>query len=255
MSNPRCPVKERERTWIEESIEWLRGEFGVSPLNVPVIVPTSEYFPPPFTGSDAEVRAVVRSVARYMGVQADVDVQFSEDFDDAENLMRLFPGETGTFRSSGAVGAYTHADADGLHVVTLDRSNVGEPARLLAVIAHELGHVRLFGERRISADRPDHEPLTDLATVYLGMGIFTANAAFNFGRISGYGLEPAGGWQSRRLGYMTEQMFGYALARYAVSRGELAPAWAKYLDTNPRVYMKQGVRYLRHTDRHFHHHW
>jgi hypothetical protein len=213
-----------------------------------VILPTSEYFPPPFSGSDGDVRAVVRSVARYMGVQADVDVQFSEDLDHAENLKRLFPGKTGTFRSAGAAGAYAHADADGPHVVTVDRSNVSEPARLLAVIAHELGHVRLFGERRISAGRQDHEPLTDLATVYLGMGIFTANAAFNFSRISGYGIEPAGGWQSRRLGYMTEQMFGYALARYAVYRGELNPAWAKYLDTNPRVYMKQGIRYLRRLD-------
>jgi hypothetical protein len=253
--NPRCPVKERERTWIEESIEWLRREFGVAPLNVPVILPTSEYFPPPFAGSDADVRALVRSVARYMGVQADVDVQFSEDLDEAENFRRLFPGGMGTFRSSGAAGAYTDADEDGLHVVTIDRSNVGEPARLLAVIAHELAHVRLFGERRMSPDRQDHEPLTDLATVYLGMGIFTANAAFSFGRISWSVIEPAGGWQSRRLGYMTEQMFGYALARYAVYRGELDPAWARYLDTNPRVYMKQGVRYLRHTDRLVDHHW
>jgi hypothetical protein len=91
-------------------------------LNVPVILPTSEYFPPPFSGSDGDVRAVVRSVARYMGVQADVDVQFSEDFDRAENLMRLFPGETGTFQSSGAAGMYTRADADGPHVITIDRA-------------------------------------------------------------------------------------------------------------------------------------
>jgi hypothetical protein len=240
-------VQERERTWIEESIAWLRGEFGVAPLNVPVILPTSEYFPPPFTGSDGDVRAVVRSVARYMGVQADIDVQISDELDHAESLLRLFPGGTGTFRSSGAAGAYADGDADDPPVVTIDRSSVGEPARLLAVIAHELGHVRLFGERRM-IDRQDREPLTDLATVYLGMGIFTANAAFNFGRVSGYGIEPVGGWQSRRLGYMTEQMFGYALARYAVYRGELDPAWGRYLDTNPRAYMKQGIRYLRHAE-------
>jgi hypothetical protein len=66
-----------------------------------VILPTSEYFPPPFSGSDGDVRAAVRSVARYMGVQADVDVQFSEDLDHAEYLMRLFPGGTGTFRERG----------------------------------------------------------------------------------------------------------------------------------------------------------
>ena len=244
--NPRCPVEERERAWIEESMEWLRGEFGVAPLNVPVILPTSEYFPPPFYGSDGEVRAVVHSVARYMGVQADVDVQFSEDLDHAQNLRRLFPGRMGTLRSSGAAGSYADTDADGPRVVTIDRSNISEPARLVAVIAHELGHIRLLGERRIDSGRRDQEPLTDLVTVYLGMGIFTANAAYSFGRISGYEIEPAGGWQSRRLGYMTEQMFGYALARYAVYRGEPDPPWAGYLDTNPRAYMKQGIRYLRH---------
>lgn len=219
-----------------------------------MILPTSEYFPPPFSGSDGDVRAVVGSVARYMGAQVDVDVQFSEDPGHAENLMRLFPGGTGTFRSCGAADPYTHADSDGPHVVTIDRSDVSEPARLLAVIAHELGHIRLFGERWISVDRQDHEPLTDLATVYLGMGIFTANAAFDFGRISGYGIEPAG-WQSRRLGYMTEQMFGYALARYAVYRGEPDPAWAKYLDTNPRIYMRQAIRYLHHPDHDADRHW
>jgi hypothetical protein len=156
-----------------------------------------------------------------MNVQADVDVQFSEDLE-------------------------IHADTDEPHVVAIDRADVGAPARLLAVIAHELGRVRLFGERRISPDRQDHEPLTDLATVYLGMGIFTANAAFSFGRIPGYAIEPAGGWQSRRLGSMTEQMFGYALARYAVYRAESAPEWARFLDINPRVYMKQATRYLHH---------
>ena len=226
-------------------MEWLRGEFGVAPLNVPVILPTSEYFPPPFFGTDADVRALVHLVARYMGVQTDVDVQFSDDLDHAQDLMRLFPGRTGTLRSSGAAGTYADAGADDPRVITIDRSNIGEPARLVAVIAHELGHVRLLGERRGSTERPDHEPLTDLATVYLGMGIFTANAAFHFGRIPGYGIEPAGGWQSRRLGYMTEQMFGYALARYAIYRGEADPPWARYLDTNPRVYMKQGIRFLR----------
>ena len=41
-------------------------------------------------------------------------------------------------------------------------------------------------------------------------------------------------------------MLGYALACYAVLRGEPDPPWAKYLDTNPRAYMKHGVRYLRH---------
>jgi hypothetical protein len=48
---------------------------------------------------------------------------------------------------------------------------------------------------------------------------------------------------------MTEQMYGYALARYARMRGEAGPEWSKHLDTNPRAYMKQGLKYLKHRDR------
>ena len=108
---------------------------------------------------------------------------------------------------------------------------------LIATLAHELGHVRLLGERRIPDDRPDDEPLTDLLTVVFGLGVVTANAAFDF-------TADDRGWQSQRLGYMTEQMYGYALARYSLHRGEPDPPWARHLDTNPRAYMRQALRYL-----------
>jgi hypothetical protein len=158
----------------------------------------------------------------------------------------MIPGAVTQY--SGAAGVFTTGEG-GRPVVTIDKSNTDQPARLLAVIAHELGHVRLLGEGRIQADRRDQEPLTDLLTVYLGMGIFTANAAFDFSRLPGYGTyQRVGGWQAERLGYMTEQMFGYGLACYAALRGEPDPSWAKYLDTNPRVYLKHAMRYLRHSD-------
>lgn len=239
----RCPVEDRERIWIEQNLQWLRGQFGDAPLSAAVVLPTSDFFPPPFSGSDEDVRAAVRAVARYMGVQADLDVRFADDLDQARRLARVLPCASS---GRGAAGSYGGAAPDGRLAVTIDRSNADEPARLLAVIAHELGHVRLLGERRIGPDRKDGEPLTDLATVYLGMGIFTANASFDFGLLPSEGFQRIGGWQARRLGYMTEQMFGYALARYAVLRGEPDPPWARYLDTNPRVYMKHGIRYLDH---------
>jgi hypothetical protein len=238
---PRCPVEDRERAWVEESLGWIRGQFGDGPLSAPVILPTGEYFPPPYSGSDEDVRAAAGKVAGYMGVAREVDVEFSADLDHVRDLQRLIPGGTAQF--SGAAGVYTRKGHR--QVLTIDRANAGTPARLLAVIAHELGHVRLLGEGRIPADRKDQEPLTDLLTVYLGMGIFTANAAFDFSRLPGYqGYQRVGGWQAQRLGYLTEQMFGYGLACYAVRRGERQPPWAKYLDTNPRVYLKQGLRYL-----------
>jgi hypothetical protein len=236
---PKCPVTERERTWIHESLSWFRGQFGDDPLRAPVVLPTSEYFPPPYEGNDDDVRALVGRVAGYMGVQADLTVRFSDDIAHVRNLQQSMLG--GMSSSSGAAGTYR--PHDGQPVLTIDRSNVADPARMVAVIAHELGHVRLLGEERITAERADHEPLTDLVTVYLRMGIFTANAAFSFSQHSG---GQRMGWQAQRLGYMTEQMFGYGFAGLAMLRGEPDPSWARYLDTNPRAYLKNGIRYLRH---------
>lgn len=111
------------------------------------------------------------------------------------------------------------------------------PMALVATISHELGHVLLIGDGRVSAHREDHEPLTDLLTVFFGLGIFGANAAFEYSRDAGYA-------RTARLGYLTEPMFGYALARYAWLRGERNPGWAGHLDTNPRTFLKRGLRFL-----------
>jgi hypothetical protein len=44
-------------------------------------------------------------------------------------------------------------------------------------------------------------------------------------------------------------MFGYGLARYAWLRGEADPGWARYVDTNPRTFVKRGLRYLKQAER------
>jgi hypothetical protein len=95
---------------------------------------------------------------------------------------------------------------DGSTVVTIQLAQARKPVALVATIAHELGHERLLGESRIDPSRRDGEPLPDLFTVFFGMGIFTANAAFEFRR------SHQGYWTSR-LGYMKEAMYGYALAQ------------------------------------------
>ena len=43
---------------------------------------------------------------------------------------------------------------------------------------------------------------------------------------------------------MSEETYGYALARYALLRGEDNPHWARHLDENPRAYSKQTLRFL-----------
>jgi hypothetical protein len=45
-------------------------------------------------------------------------------------------------------------------VVSINVALLNDPEALVATIAHELGHIHLLSDERISRDTPDHEPLT-----------------------------------------------------------------------------------------------
>jgi hypothetical protein len=226
---PRSPVAEDERAWLEDSFAWLVAEFGEDVVHRPVAEPTGDHFPIRRPGGRLSVPTTLHLVAARMEVPL-ADVRL--DYVPSQPMGR----RRWQHAYRGPAGHYH--EHEGTSVVTVYGDQTGDPTRLVATVAHELGHVRLLGEGRIPDDRQDGEPLTDLLTVVFGLGIFTANAAFDF-------TADARGWQAERLGYMTEQMYGYALARYALRRGEPDPAWARHLDTNPRGYMRQALRYLR----------
>ena len=112
---------------------------------------------------------------------------------------------------------------------------------LVGTLAHELGHVILLRPELVGRDEPDMEPLNDLLTVFLGFGIFSANSAFRFEQHTDNYSQ---GWSTRRLGYLSEELFGYALARFTLERGEAKPEWRSFLSTNVAVYMKRSLAWL-----------
>ena len=207
-------------------------EFGDGVLQRGVTVPESEFFPEGYSGSEDDVRVVFGAVCGVMGVAPERMV-LEVEAEEPDEWLRSLPAMH--YESSGAAGHWQRRG--GRTVVTVQLRQAREPIALVATIAHELGHERLLGEGRIEYERKDGEPLTDLCSVFFGMGIFAANAAFEFHRSDTH-------YGTTRLGYLTEPMYGYALARYAWLRGESSPGWAKYLDVNPRTWMKQGLRYL-----------
>lgn len=114
------------------------------------------------------------------------------------------------------------------------------PVRLVATIAHELCHERLPASDAPITD--DEEELVDLAAVYLGFGVFLANAAFESIKraVGHHSLK----FTTTRHGTLSEELYGYALARYTLSRDDPAPAWSRYLDDNPRAFLKRSLRFL-----------
>lgn len=229
---PKCPIDPEAARWVEESMGWLIAEFGENRLHGPVILPTDEFFPGAYTGSEAEVRRVFAMLCAHMGVDpARVDFEFVVADPGEQALLASLPGYAQ--RSAGAAGEYVRRGGRG--VVSVDSGQAADPMALVATIAHELGHERLIGEGRLGS-RADEEQLTDLLTVYFGLGIFNANAAFQY---AGTG----GGWRTTSLGYLSERTFGYALAVYAHLRGERKPDWARHVDANPRAYLAKGLKY------------
>ncbi|MEU4241710.1 hypothetical protein [Actinoplanes sp. NPDC026619] len=231
-----CPVRPVEQAWIERSMDWLVSQFGTTRLSAEVVLPTDDYFPGTYRGTRDDVRAVLTRLCSHMEIDiARIDLEHDEADDNPELSAHVPITTAGT----GAAGH--HRLRDGRSVIGIRDDQAARPMALVATLAHELGHVLLLADGRISARQPDHEPLTDLLTIFFGLGIFTANAAFDYSR------EARGAYaytQTSRLGYLTEPMYGYGLARYAQLRGEPNPQWARHLDTNPRTFLKRGLRYL-----------
>jgi hypothetical protein len=235
----KLPVTDEEKEWIDRSLDRLSSLLGSRRmLQAQVLLPEPEYFPDFYDGSFAAVEQMMRRLCRHMCVDdSHIDLEITPD-EDAE-LKSVVPFWSGS-RKDWA-GLYFHPTEDGRITIAVKEQQVKEPDALVATLAHELGHVLLLNGGLIDAEAEDMEPLTDLVTVFLGVGVFTANAARRFEQHQGNYVQ---GWSMNRQGYLSEQIYGYALAKFGEHRGEKDPAWEKYLSTNVRAYCKQSRKWL-----------
>ena len=198
----------------------------------PIVLPTPEFFPDKYDESDFAVRLMLERVCHYMQINPRfVTHESSGDID-----RFLFINNHGAV--SQAAGLYYE---QGFKTrILLHQTQLEVPMHLVGTLAHELAHRLLLGDKRIERDAYDHELLTDLTTVFFGMGLFLANAAR--------------GWPSQsdcwpdsnvaRPEYMTMPMHAYALAHLAWFRNERKPAWASHLNHHIRPAFRQSLRFL-----------
>lgn len=247
------PVDDREtakgRSWVDKCLRWCAAEFGEQAVRREFALPTAEFLPADLatlTGRHqrARILELVDRVGAVMGADTwHVDLRLS-----AAGALDQRGGKRRT------VGRYHRAD--GRDVIELNLEYADRPADLAALIAHELGHLRLISEGRLRASWPaaDEEKLTDLVTVYLGMGVLTANAAYSYATARrGFSVLPMGDLSGRtlngeapddpvhQLGYLTPDQFAHALARCARLRGEPDPAWARHLEPGIRAAVRRTL--------------
>jgi hypothetical protein len=228
---PECPVNPATREWIDSRWQWLIDQFGAERLRSGgVILPRPEFFPDPFRGTQDDARRMLDRVCAYMDVDpSTVELSFYQ------GRKPAYDGEW----HYGTAGLYQpEGDKSRIWVET---ANLHDPVAMVGTLAHELGHVHLLGHGRIEPDVEDHEPLTDLLTVYFGIGVFPANSVI---REHYWDAGHVSGWSMGRRGYLDMPAFGYAFARFARARGEDGSDWAHELRLDVRSAFKQAMRYL-----------
>lgn len=238
-SPPICPVNDEQREWIDDRFAWLIEEFGMARLRSAVtVLPTTEFFPGHYHATEDEIHHLLVTVAKYMEVDPDC-LWLSFYQDGARGSQPVFSWESTN-------GLYSEVEDGAYYRIQLNVEGLNDPMSVVGTLAHEIGHVRLLGEDRVSREEHDHEPLTDLLTVFMGLGICTSNSVIQEGSWSNGAY---GGWNMSRNGYLSMNMYGYALGLYALARQEHKPTWLKYLRPDVRHACWNTIRCKLHSDR------
>lgn len=235
---PQCPVEQDSAQWLESGFSWLCSNLGGADLAQRVVVePTDEFFPLRLN-SDENARSTFERICGWMGIDpASVQLEFIEgDSNKAEIVDKLMQ-----WRGNAPAGTW---DNEAAHRIRISRDTFDDPMHFVAVAAHELGHQILLGGGLLAGDEEDHEPLTDLLTVYKGLGIFGANSCIHFGQYDGLGKH-GHEWATR--GYLQLAEWAYALALFARARGESKPAWRKHLRPDARDLFDKSAKWLTRT--------
>ncbi|WP_431211739.1 hypothetical protein ACQ86N_38985 [Puia sp. P3] len=218
-----CPVGEDTRVWLENAILLLLDIFGKDEtLKRKILTPESRHFPVKYDGSERCAFETLAIVARQMETPLE---NIKLDFYD-ENLRHITEGNPG--------GLYWGKGENDKFEISLGRKWLDEPENMVAVLAHEIAHIKLLGDGRMEEN---NEQITDLTTIFFGLGIFNANAAFQW-----FADNKRFGWSES--GYLTQMEWGYALALFAYIRDEDEPAWAEHLCKNVRADFQQGINFI-----------
>lgn len=240
----KLPVSEEVRDWVDAGLIWCQRTFGPA-TSWPTIEPIPANFPTRFTGTESELRQLVERLCGWLRINpSSIEVGIFED--DKARLGAVPRGLVISY--SGQAGEWSPGP-EGKSIVSINAADLTDPMGVVAALAHELCHQLIFLRDPASMKKPDGEGLTDLLTTHVGLGIYTANAAFRFSNgghsyaIATYYI-PNTPRLVKHQGYLAPQTFAYALACRALACNETNPSWAKFLSPNPAGYLHESLAWL-----------
>lgn len=233
----------------EERAHWLYRHYRWLDTTLPprddgtaarLILPTAEFYPMRHTRDHAFAQAVFDRTRGFMGLgEWPCRLVPQSDEEQAQRAALRRSGVFGESRSTGAAGTFCVGDDV---EITYSPALLNDPPGLVATLAHELCHYLLATVREEPpCGWAEHEPLTDLAAVHEGFGVFLCNSAFHFSQWSD---AQYAGWQSGTRGYLNEAELGFSLGVFCV-RGRIPPdAAGRHLKPNPAEVFWDSLSYV-----------
>ena len=223
---------DHERGLLLEQLAELIAAAGADPfLEAPLVLPEPRYFPDPWSPDEDGVERLLRRVMALAGL-GDLDLTLEIDEFAAPAGEVALSGKSSGHEGTAAWFAGIAGDTCRFGV---DVGQLRDPVELIGTLAHEVAHAYRHHHRLREDDRELEEQLTDLTTVYLGFGIFTANASLRFTS----GTSAFGSWYRRSAGgYLSPQALSYLLAAFALARGDDPRAVARKLSANQAACFK-----------------
>jgi len=240
--HPKSPLSPEDEHWQIECWHWLLSNFGgISALSgTDLILPTGTFFPPTEHSGHERAHHIFTCVAGYMNISVE---QF--DLIPQEDSVDPALGPLMVVQNAPRSPAGTFSTANGANLrITYDPAMLDRPDELIATLAHELCHPLLLSIQDPPPGGDDYEEFaTDLATVYFGFGLFGANNAFSFQQYSDAATGTQG-WSTRRLGYLTEPEWGFALAIFHFLTTRPDAASKNHLKPSISTYYRKSAKYI-----------
>lgn len=235
-------IEADDEEWQLLAWRWLLDNLGgIDALrSFPTRFPSHRDFPKSGKSGHAHVEFVFEQVTAAMGIDPEPFSLVAQD----ETVDRML-GPLAVVQNAPNDPAGTYQATDNSHLISYNPETARDLESLIATLVHEVCHAVLFSiPVAPPGDDSAEEFATDLATVFFGFGVFGGNGSFRFKQYHDAATGTQG-WSTQRMGYLSQNEWGYALALRACLTGEGTGIVEQYGSSGLVSNFRKNVRYFK----------